>query len=63
LVQPLVAAVTRTPYADRPEVIAEHCTCHHVWSQKEDGTIQQHELISRDRACKLHGDNAESAPF
>jgi hypothetical protein len=55
--------VTRTPYADQPAVVWEHCTCHYVWSQAEDGTIQQHELISRDRACKLHGDNAEPAPF
>jgi hypothetical protein len=40
--------MTRVPYADRPEVIAEFCTC------DEDNP---------DPACPLHGENREEAPY
>ena len=52
-----------TPYADRPEVRAEFCSCHYVWSQKPDGTIVRHELLWRDPKCRLHGNKKERSPF
>ena len=51
-----------TPYADRPEVRAEFCSCHYIWSDR-DGKIIRHELMWRDPKCRLHGNKKKEAPF
>ena len=53
----------RVPYAERPEVIERHCTCHHVWSQGADGKPRRGERYFTDYRCPLHGYRAEEAPY
>jgi hypothetical protein len=66
--------MTRVPYADRPEVRSEFCTC----PKDEDGArltqfIQDEDEYGRpfwlgwadatNPKCPLHGDDAKPAPF
>jgi hypothetical protein len=61
--------MTRVPYADRPEVVAEFCTCpqddegvREVWHVKHaDGTLSG--FYIPDPKCPLHGDNVQPSPF
>ena len=53
----------RVPYAEREQVIREHCTCDWVFQlDRTEGWHRSH-MHSRDPDCKLHGDNASPAPF
>lgn len=66
--------MTRTPHANRPEVIATWCTC----EKDGEGEIVRECIETRDELgrltsrtwyrqtdpdCKLHGDQAQPAPF
>jgi hypothetical protein len=53
----------RVPYAERDRQINEFCSCHHVWSEGENGTRIRHERLWRDPACKLHGNTVQPEPY
>ena len=53
----------RTPYTERDAAIRDFCTCHYAWSEGPGEEVTRHERMWRDPHCKLHGDNAEGAPY
>lgn len=54
----------RVPYADRPEVIREFCTCRHEWQGDDSmGEIVRLVSIELNPTCPLHGEHVEQAPF
>ena len=57
------AATGRTPYAERPEVLAKWCSCHYTHNQHEGRFPQAHNRYWTDPNCKLHGDHAKEATF
>lgn len=48
----------RTPYAERPDIVAKHCTC--LWNHwiDENGEHQQRMHIASS-TCPLHGNRVE----
>lgn len=52
----------RVPYRDREAVIREFCTCEWVFTDTPDGPARR-ALHNVDPNCKLHGPNAQPAPF
>lgn len=58
-------AKERIPYADRPEVIREFCTC--MWVHTQNPSEPEGPALSRlhirNPDCKLHGDHVKEAPY
>jgi len=52
----------RVPYAERPEIIERHCTCHWVWTES-DGRPIRHNVAYINPTCPLHGDRRQPSPF